>query len=109
MVRSEVTFTKKFGSSVSLSGKVTHDDNLDTESRSDVLPSASLSLPAIKPFGSGSLNDKGELESHWYQNLVVTYRPNLINVSNRTLALERIDSTLFVDTPPATRPIRSTA
>jgi len=94
VVRSEVTFSKRFGKSVSLSGKVSHDDNLDLESRTDVLPSASLSLPAVKPFGSGSINDEGVLESHWYQNFIVTYRPSIINYSARSMKLERLDSTI---------------
>ena len=102
VVRSEITFSKRFSKSVSLSGKVTHDNNLDLETRTDVIPSASLSLPAFNPFGDGSLNDKGVLERGWYQNLVVTYRPSLVNYSTRSTKLERIDSTMFVDTTAGT-------
>ncbi|UCC45537.1 MAG: LPS assembly protein LptD [Candidatus Zixiibacteriota bacterium] len=83
VVRSQITFSKRFSRTISVSGKVAHDENLDLESRSDLLPSLGISLPQIRPFGSGSRNDQGTLESKWYQNLVVTYRPALVNSSSR--------------------------
>jgi len=92
-IRSQVNFSKKFGGSVSVSGKVSHDDQLDAESRTDRLPDMSVSLPAIHPFGSGSTNDDGEQERHWYNELIMTYRPHLINFSERHMR----DSTWIVD------------
>jgi len=82
-LRSQINFTKRFGRSISLSGKISHDENLDTESRTDQLPSMGLSLPTFHPFGSGSRGADGRLETRWYQNLVATYRPNLLNHSQR--------------------------
>jgi len=82
-VRSQVNFSKRFGRSVALSGKVVHDENLDTESRTDQLPSLGLSLPQIRPFGAGKLDKEGKLQTSWYHNLVGTYRPNLVNFSQR--------------------------
>ncbi|RKX26152.1 MAG: hypothetical protein DRP45_04220 [Candidatus Zixiibacteriota bacterium] len=93
-IRSQVNFTKKFGRSVSISGKVSHDDQLDAESRTDKLPEMSISLPAIHPFGSGSTNDDGERKRRWYNELIMTYRPYMINYSERHIR----DSIWIVDT-----------
>jgi lipopolysaccharide assembly outer membrane protein LptD (OstA) len=82
-LRSQINFSKRFGRSVSLSGKIAHDENLDTESRTDQLPSMALSLPTFHPFGSGTSGDDGQLETKWYQNLVARYSPNLLNFSQR--------------------------
>jgi len=82
-VRSQISFTKRFSRSIALSGKLVHDENLDAESRTDQLPILNLSLPQFRPFGSGRINEEGKLELKWYNNLVATYRPNLINYSHR--------------------------
>jgi lipopolysaccharide assembly outer membrane protein LptD (OstA) len=98
-IRSQVNFRKGFGESVSLSGKIAHDDNLDTETRTDQLPSLGLSLPQFRPFGGPKRDDNGELIDKWYHNLVGTYRPNLVNYSRRSLKdSSTIDSFLVVDT-----------
>ncbi len=83
VIRSQVNFSGKFGKSVSISGSVKHDDFLDKESRTDHLPSLGVSLPAVRPFGSGSLDEDGKLQRHWYNELIVTYRPRLDNYSSR--------------------------
>jgi len=92
VIRSQVNFTKKFGTSVSVSGKVVHDDNLDKESRTDQLPIMSASLPTMYPFGSGTVNDEGETERRWYHQLVARYTPSMINYSSRYIE----DSTYIV-------------
>ncbi|MEW6050931.1 MAG: LPS assembly protein LptD [Candidatus Zixiibacteriota bacterium] len=81
--RSQVNFTKRFSRSVSLSGKFSHDLNLDEQSRVDYLPSAGLSVPAIKPFGSGSRDAEGVLKTRWYHALTMTWRPTMTNYSSR--------------------------
>jgi len=81
--RSEVNFTKRFGTATAISGKAYHDLNLDTKKRTDVIPSLNVSLPIIRPFGSGSRDADGKLVSRFYNNLTVRYSPSMINYSNR--------------------------
>ncbi|MCK4656250.1 MAG: hypothetical protein KAT85_04440, partial [candidate division Zixibacteria bacterium] len=66
LIKSQVSFSKKFGKNISLSGNVTHTVNLDQESRTDNLPTMSLSLPTIWPFGNGSRDADGKLQQSWY-------------------------------------------
>jgi len=82
-LKSQVSFSKRFGKSTSLSGNFTHTVDLDRESRTDQIPTMTLSLPTVWPFGSGSLNDKGRLEQKWYQNFTFRYNPSMINFSSR--------------------------
>jgi hypothetical protein len=82
-LHSQASFFKRFSDNVSLSGSITHDDNLDTKSRTTRIPSLGLSLPVFKPFGSGTTNEEGRLVSRWYNNVTVTYRPSLLNYYNR--------------------------
>jgi lipopolysaccharide assembly outer membrane protein LptD (OstA) len=63
VVRSQLNFTKRFGKSVSVSGSLSHDNQLDTESRTDRIPSLGITLPALRPFGSGSVDEQGNLLS----------------------------------------------
>ncbi|MCP4684384.1 MAG: LPS-assembly protein LptD [bacterium] len=103
VVRSKLTFSKKFGRSVSISGTLSHDDYLDEERRIDQLPSLSVSLPRWNPFGSGSYNDEGKLERRWYNELIVSYSPSLLNRSTRSTVMDSIvniveDTTVIVDT-----------
>ncbi|MFH1687301.1 MAG: putative LPS assembly protein LptD [bacterium] len=78
-VRSQLSITKKWGQSVSLSATANHTVNLDQESRFDKLPSATLSLPVLYPFGSGAKDDRS-----WYNDIKLTYSPSLVHESNRT-------------------------
>ena len=78
-VKSQLSLTKKWGQSVSLSATVNHTVNLDQESRYDKLPSATLSLPVLYPFGAGTRDDRS-----WYNDLKLTYQPSLLHISNRT-------------------------
>jgi lipopolysaccharide assembly outer membrane protein LptD (OstA) len=95
-LKSQVSFNKKFGKSVSLTGNISHTDNLDRESRIDVLPSLNLSLPTLYPFGSGSKSTSGALTQKWYQKFSLRYNPSLNNYSSRN-TLKSFD-TLSVDT-----------
>lgn len=94
VVRSDVNFSKGFGRSVTISGKLAHDDNLDTESRTDQLPSLGVRLPAFRPFGDGRLNSEGRLERKWYNEMIVTYRPSLLNFSSR-IKVDSIENVLL--------------
>lgn len=100
--RSQVTFSKRFGKAVSLTGSATHDVNLDARSRTDQLPRLNLSLPVWNPFGTGQLDDNGQLQSHWYNQLVVTYRPDLVNFSSRITLDSLLPPVYQVDTIPDT-------
>ena len=96
-VRSTVNFSKRFSRSVSLSGSFSHEENLDAKIRTDRLPTLGISLPVIKPFGSGHIDEQGKLVPRWYNNLTISYRPSLTNFSSRTTVIDSI-ITLPVDT-----------
>jgi lipopolysaccharide assembly outer membrane protein LptD (OstA) len=98
---SRLNFTKRYGSNTSLSGEFYHYVDLVRESRRDKLPEVSLSLPVIKPFGEGYKDENGNLVQSWYHGLSLTYRPSLLNYSDRNTAKEafvaRVDSIPVVD------------
>lgn len=100
--RSQLTFSKRFGSRTSLSGSATHDVDLDAESRTDYLPRLNLTLPPWNPFGQGSMNDEGQLDRSWYNNIVATYRPDLVNFSSRITEDSLFPPVYQVDTIPDT-------
>ncbi|MFH1374969.1 MAG: putative LPS assembly protein LptD [bacterium] len=85
VVSSRLNFSKKFGANAAVSGNIKHDVDLDRESRTDYLPSMSISLPTLFPFGSGRLNDEGRLEQKWFQNTQIRYNPSLVNYSRRVM------------------------
>ncbi len=91
--KSQLSFTKKFGKSTSLTGNVSHNVDLDRETRTDNIPNLSLSLPTIWLFGNGSKDESGKLVQKWYNKFSLRYSPSLINYSYR----ETVDS-VFVDT-----------
>ncbi len=93
-IKSQVSFSKKFGTNTSLSGNASHTVNLDDESRVDDLPTARLSLPTIWPFGNGRLNEEGQLERKWYHGFSLRYSPTVRNYSSR-VTVE--DSVIVVD------------
>lgn len=95
-LRSQVNFTKRFGRSVSVSGRVSHDVNLDTEIRTTYAPNFGVSLPPIRPFGTGKKDVKGKLVQKWYNNLIISYRPNVTNYSRGVTVITNIDN--FYDT-----------
>ena len=96
-LRSTLAISKKFGKSVRLSGNLEHVVNLDDDSRRDVLPSLSLYLPTLYPFGSASRNSEGELKSKFYNDIYITYGPSLAHYSNKSV-LDQIDTTSVLDT-----------
>jgi len=102
VVRSQVNFSKRFGKSVAVSGSISHDDQLDKQSRTDRIPSLSITLPPLRPFGESRLNDEGQPERRWYNELIVTYRPRLENFSSRvmrdSLGEAFYDTTVISDT-----------
>ncbi|UCD64585.1 MAG: LPS-assembly protein LptD [Candidatus Zixiibacteriota bacterium] len=89
--KSQVSFAKKFGNGASLTGNITHNVDLDRESRVDNIPNLSLSLPQIFPFGSGGRDEQGTLKQSWYQKTSLQYSPRLENYSSRIT----IDSAIF--------------
>ncbi|UCG61882.1 MAG: hypothetical protein JSV52_00915 [Candidatus Zixiibacteriota bacterium] len=108
--KSQVSFSKKFGKQVSLSGNVTHTVDQVRESRTDEMPSLSLSLPTIYPFGSASKNEQGRTEQKWYQKFSLRYSPSMLNYSSRiTVNVPWVD-TLIDDTvvPPDTTVLTDT-
>ncbi len=102
VLRSNVNFSKRFSKSVTVSGNFSHIDQLDGEARTDVLPNLNVTLPPIYPFGSGKMNDEGEIERQWYNDIKLTWRPSLTNQSKRN-TLKRFvnqayDSMIVIDT-----------
>ena len=87
--KSQVSFSKKFGNGVALSGLVTHYENFDLGKRTNDLPSMSASLPVIWPFGSSSVDKDGRTVQKWYQGFTFRYTPSFVNSSSRIT----IDST----------------
>ncbi len=90
-LRSDFRIQKRFGRQTALSVTGIRDENLDTESLNLTLPSASLSLPTIKPFGSGTKDENGRLQQRWYNSIALRYQPSLINVANRS-TIDEIDT-----------------
>ncbi len=113
VIRSGVTFSKRFSKSVTLSGRLSHDNNLDTEARTDVVPSLNLSLPTLYPFGSGKMNDEGEVERRWYNDITLRWSPSMTNYSQRTTFKEIVnqlyDTTVTADTTIAIDTLTSIA
>ena len=101
-LKSQANFTKKFGKSVSLAGSMSHTVNLDTESRTDLLPSLSLSLPTVYLFGNGSKDADGRLVQKWYNSFTLRYNPSMQNYSARTtidsVFVRSVDTTYVTDT-----------
>lgn len=98
---SRLSFAKRFGKSTALNGEFYHYVDLVRESRRDKLPELSLSLPVIKPFGEGSKDESGNLVQRWYHGFSFTYRPSLLNYSDRETDKDpfvaRVDSTPVID------------
>ena len=89
-IRSTVNFSKRFSKSVSMSGSFSHEENLDVKNRTDRLPTLGMTLPVLKPFGSGRINDQGKIVPRWYNNLTISYRPSLTNFSARSTIIDSI-------------------
>ncbi len=81
-IRSQVSLSKRWNSA-SLSTQVIHTVNLDQETRTDNLPTASLSFPSKPIFGSPSKDETGQMERKWYHNFYFRYGVNLNNYSYR--------------------------
>ncbi len=97
-LRSQISFSKRFSKTVSLTGSMSHTVNLDLESRDDLLPSLALSLPAFYPFGAGKRNNEGKMEYKFYNSIYLRYNPSLRHTSNRSTIAEVVDTTFIIDT-----------
>ncbi len=93
VVRSQVSFSKRFGS-YSISGNVTHDEDLDRHSRTDQIPTLTFSQVRLYPFGTGGKAADGTVRRRFYNNLVATYTPGLLGYSSRSVS----DTVIGVDT-----------
>ncbi len=81
--KSQISFSKRFSNTVSLTGSANHYVNLDQDSRTDQIPNLNLSLPTIYPFGSGGRDANGLSTQSWYQKLTLRYSPSLTNYASR--------------------------
>ncbi len=81
-IRSQISLSKRW-SGASLSAQIIHTVNLDAETRSDNLPTASLSFPSKPIFGSPSKDATGQTERKWYHNFYFRYSVNMNNYSYR--------------------------
>jgi lipopolysaccharide assembly outer membrane protein LptD (OstA) len=101
-IKSQISLSKQW-SGASLSAQFTHLLKLDQESRSDELPTASLSLPSRAIFGSSRKKAGEEPKSRWYQSLYFSYGANLRNHSSRvtdTLGIKSRKEYLTVNHTP---------
>jgi len=96
--KSQMSFSKKFGSGTSISGSVSHIENLDLGSRTNNLPILSVSLPTVWPFGSGSKDESGKIKQHWYNNFTFRYSPSLLNFSSRNEITDTLIQNNGIDT-----------
>ncbi len=81
-IKSQLSIAKRFGNTA-LSAQFTHTDNLDEESRSDLLPSASISFPSRPLFGSPKKSDDGQTKGSWYNDIYMNYNISMRNYSSR--------------------------
>jgi len=99
---SKVIINKKFENGISLVGNFSHTENLDNESRTDILPTLTASLPTIWLFGSGSKDEDGNNVHRWYHDFTFRYSPSVTNYSNRVtlddIFVSYIDTTYITDT-----------
>ncbi len=85
-IKSQLSISKRFGNTA-VSAQFSHTDNIDDESRSDLLPSASISFPSRRLFGSSPKDDGGQVKGSWYNDIYLNYNINIRNFSSRkTLA-----------------------
>nr|MBN2278002.1 LPS assembly protein LptD [candidate division Zixibacteria bacterium] len=82
-LRSQVSISKRWGNT-SLSVQFIHNVDLDAEKRTDQFPTAALSLPPWQIFGAAAKDDEGREIRRWYNNIILNYRNNLNNYSQRT-------------------------
>ncbi len=94
LTKSRLNFTKRFGKSTSLSGEISHTVNLDLETRTDLFPNLSLTLPTIYLFGKGKQDAQGKLKQNWFNKLTFRYSPRMTNYSNRVSPIDTIVTTL---------------
>ena len=71
-IKSQLSIAKRFGNTA-LSAQFSHTDNLDEQSRSDLLPSASISFPSRPLFGSPRKGEDGHTKGSWYNNIYMNY------------------------------------
>ncbi|MDR0790394.1 MAG: hypothetical protein LBO06_06330 [Bacteroidales bacterium] len=83
---SSIAFSTRFGSKVSFTANLGESYNVNTGSIALDLPSITLSTTQLYPFRTK--NSKSE-KNHWYNDISVSYRMNLIN------KIEGVDSILF--------------
>ena len=93
---SKMNFTKTFSNGLSLTGYFNHVENLDNETRTDILPTLTASLPTIWLFGSGSKDENGTKVHKWYNDFIFKYSPSVTNYSYR----KTVDSSFvaYIDT-----------
>lgn len=91
-ITSKISYRKTFGGT-SLSGTASHTENLDSETRTDILP-INLSFPVLYPFGSGTTNEEGQKVSYWYHKMTFRYSPKIYNYSYRRTVIDDIINTI---------------
>jgi len=81
-LNSQLSFSKRFGN-VSLSGQFKHTDEIDKETRTDLLPTASISFPSRPIFGTPPKDSEGKSLKKWYHGIYSGYSVNFRNYSQR--------------------------
>lgn len=95
----KTTFTRRLNRSMTLSGGFSHEIIPQTERRTDKTENVGITLPVISPFGSGSLDENGQLQSNWYNNLRISPRTSFSFYSDRNRKIDTVivDTTYDVD------------
>ncbi|MFZ1684315.1 MAG: LPS assembly protein LptD [Candidatus Zixiibacteriota bacterium] len=83
VVKSNLNFRKALSKRVLLSGAFSAEDQLDNGTRTVQFPSLSLSVPPLKPFGSGKLDENGLTKPRWYNSLSIQYTNGFLHYWNR--------------------------
>ncbi|HOP06777.1 MAG TPA: putative LPS assembly protein LptD [candidate division Zixibacteria bacterium] len=102
-MNSQASIAKQFANGISISSTFKHYVDLQNESRTDEIPSATISLPLVYPFGNGSRDADGNVVQKWYHGFKLQYSPSLLNSSTRVTEdsvytwEEQVDSLLLDD------------
>ncbi|MCP4703957.1 MAG: LPS assembly protein LptD [candidate division Zixibacteria bacterium] len=81
-LNSQLSFSKRFGN-VSLSGQFKHNDEIDKETRTDLLPTMAISFPSRPIFGTPPKDGEGKSLKKWYHGFYSGYSVNFSNYSLR--------------------------
>ncbi|MFH2035720.1 MAG: LPS assembly protein LptD, partial [Candidatus Zixiibacteriota bacterium] len=100
-ISSQVSISKRWNGA-SLSAQFKHDVALDADTKTDQLPTATLSLSSFSLFGSPQKDDDGKEMRKWYHDIKIGYKVSMNNyIDSRNKVTSLYDSlldTTYADT-----------